>query len=98
MKAKRAKASGSRQSLRDKKGLIRSAASMPLINPHAAGIDAGSVEHWGCVPEDSVPEGMRHRENLIEQLSACRASWLVVNAAGVVNNGCYVPDRLGISR
>ena len=27
---------------------------MPVVNPHAAGIDVGSVEHWVCVPEDSV--------------------------------------------
>jgi transposase len=30
---------------------------MPVIHPHAAGVDVGSTEHWVCVPEDSVPAG-----------------------------------------
>src|SRR6266542_3764598 len=55
MKAKRAKAS--RRPRRGQQGPIRPAAKLPQINPHAAGIDVGSVEHWVCVPEDSVPEG-----------------------------------------
>ena len=25
---------------------------MPLIHPHAAGIDVGAEEHWVCVPAD----------------------------------------------
>jgi len=55
MKAKRANAS--RRSHRKQYGPIRPAATMPVVHPHAAGIDVGSVEHWVCVPEDSVPEG-----------------------------------------
>src|SRR6185503_9364956 len=55
MKAKTVKAS--RRSHRQQQGPIRPAASLPVIHPHAAGIDVGSVEHWVCVPEDSVPEG-----------------------------------------
>ena len=26
--------------------------NMPLIHPHAAGIDVGAEEHWVCVPAD----------------------------------------------
>ena len=55
MKAKRANAS--RRSHRKQYGPIRPAATMPVVHPHVAGIDVGSVEHWVCVPEDSVPEG-----------------------------------------
>src|SRR5881396_2160708 len=55
MKAKRVNAF--RRSHRKQYGPIRPAASMPVVHPHAAGIDVGSVEHWVCVPEDSVPEG-----------------------------------------
>jgi transposase len=55
MKAKRAKASP--RPRRGQQGPIRPAAKLPQINPHAAGIDVGSVEHWVCVPEDSVSEG-----------------------------------------
>jgi hypothetical protein len=25
---------------------------MPLLHPHAASIDVGAEEHWGCVPAD----------------------------------------------
>ena len=32
------------------------AALLKTLNPHAAGIDLGSDEHWVCVPEGSVPE------------------------------------------
>ena len=26
--------------------------NMPIIHPHAAGIDVGAEEHWVCVPAD----------------------------------------------
>ena len=26
--------------------------NMPILQPHAAGIDVGAAEHWGCVPAD----------------------------------------------
>jgi transposase len=29
---------------------------MPVIHPHAAGIDVGATSHWVCVPEDAVAE------------------------------------------
>ncbi len=30
----------------------RTLENMPLIQPHAAGIDVGAEEHWVCVPAD----------------------------------------------
>lgn len=32
-------------------------AQMPVINPHAAGIDIGATTHWVCVPADAVEAG-----------------------------------------
>jgi len=93
MKAKRAKASRSPQPRRDQKGPIRPAASMPLIHPRAAGIDVGSVEHWVCVPEDSVPEGEANvrpfggftadLDQLVEWLQACGIQTVALESTGV---------------
>lgn len=38
-------------------GPIKAAKNLPVINPHAAGIDLGNTQHFVCVPPDSVPEG-----------------------------------------
>jgi transposase len=64
-----------------------------VVNPHAAGIDAGSVEHWVCVPEDSVPEGQDpvrrfgaftvDLDRLVEWLRACAIQTVAVEATGV---------------
>src|ERR1044071_5082851 len=93
MKAKRAKASRSHRSRRDSKGPIHPAAKLPTINPHAAGIDVGSVEHWVCVPEDSVPEGEEYvrpfggftadLDRLVEWLQACGIKTVAVESTGV---------------
>lgn len=93
MKAKRAKASLSPRRRRDQKGPIRPAKSMPVINPHAAGVDVGSVEHWVCVPEDSVPEGQDNvrrfggftadLDQLVEWLQACRIKTVAFECTGV---------------
>jgi transposase len=93
MKATRAKASRSRQSRRGQQGPIRPAASLPRINPHAAGIDVGSVEHWVCVPEDSVPEGQNNvrsfggftadLDQLVEWLLACGIKTVALESTGV---------------
>ena len=34
--------------------------NMPMIHPHAAGIDVGAEEHWVCVPTDRVPSLSRN--------------------------------------
>jgi hypothetical protein len=64
-----------------------------VINPHAAGVDAGSIEHWVCVPEDSVPEGQdpvrrfgaftADLDKLVEWLRACAIKTVAVEATGV---------------
>ncbi len=91
MKAKRVKAS--RSSRRGQQGPIRPAAKMPQINPHAAGIDVGSVEHWVCVPEDSVPQGQSpirsfggftaDLDGLVEWLLACGIKTVALESTGV---------------
>jgi transposase len=91
MKAKRANAS--RHSHRHQQGPIRPAASMPVVNSHAAGIDVGSVEHWVCVPEDSVPEGQANvrpfggfspdLDKLVEWLLGCGIKTVAIESTGV---------------
>src|SRR6266540_1589052 len=39
------------------KGPIRPATSLPVVHPHAAGIDVGASELYVCVPEDAVSPG-----------------------------------------
>jgi transposase len=90
MKAKPAKIS--RRSHRDQ-GPIRPAASMPVVNPHAAGIDVGATEHCVCVPEDSVPEGQANvrgfgaytadLDQLVEWLQACGIKTVAMESTGV---------------
>jgi transposase len=98
MKARRTNASRlPRSQRRDlQQGPIKSAASIPVINPHAAGIDVGSVEHWVCVPEDSVPAGSppdlhvrpfgaftADLDRLVDWLRACGIQTVAVEATGV---------------
>ena len=82
-----------RRSHRRQPGPIRPAANMPVINPHAAGIDVGSVEHWVCVPEDAVPEGEANvrsfggfsadLDRLVEWLLACGITTVALESTGV---------------
>jgi transposase len=91
MKVKRAKAS--RHPRRGPESPIRPAAKLPQINPHAAGIDVGSVEHWVCVPEDSVSEGESNvrsfggftaeLDQLVEWLLACGIKTVALESTGV---------------
>jgi len=94
MKTKRAQASCSQNLRRNlRQGPIKAAASLPVINTHAAGIDAGSVEHWVCVPEDSVTKGQENvrsfgaftadLDQLVEWLLACGVKTVAVEATGV---------------
>ncbi len=46
------------------------------INPHAAGIDIGSREHWVCVPPGSAPKNVRAFGTFTADLEAL-ADWLV---------------------
>lgn len=40
--------------------------SMPVVNPHAAGIDAGSRSHFVCVAQDNVLEFKSHTQGLYQ--------------------------------
>jgi transposase len=74
-------------------GPLKAAARLPVIHAHAAGIDAGSVRHAVCVPEDAVPAGEPHvrefgaytadLDQLVEWLLACRVTTVAVEATGV---------------
>jgi transposase len=66
---------------------------MPVINPHAAGIDVGATEHWVCVPVDSVPEGespirsfgafSQDLDQLVEWLQRCGVQTVAMESTGV---------------
>jgi transposase len=72
---------------------IRPAAKMPVIHPHAAGIDVGSVEHFVCVPQDAVPEGESavrsfggfsgELDKLVEWLQSCGVKTAAMESTGV---------------
>lgn len=93
MKAQKVKASRSAKSRGNNQGPIRPAASLPLLNPHAAGIDVGSVEHYVCVPEDAVPPGQAQvryfgaytadLDQLVEWLKACGIKSASLESTGV---------------
>ena len=98
MKAKKAQVSRTSQSSRrNQRGPIRPAASMPVVNPHAAGIDVGSVEHYVCVPQDTVAEGESNVRSfgaftaipLAQKLEAAKIEVVLVNARHLK----YVPGR-----
>jgi transposase len=64
--------------------------TMPLIHPHAAGIDVGAEEHWVCVPADRDAQPVQtlsafpcdvHR--LAAWLTTCRIPTVVMASTGV---------------
>jgi transposase len=64
--------------------------NMPIIHPHAAGIDVGAEEHWVCVPADrdtqpiqtcSAFTGDLHR--LAAWLTACGITTVAMASTGV---------------
>ena len=64
--------------------------NMPLIHPHAAGIDVGAEEHWVCVPADRDAQPVQkfsaftcdlHR--LADWLTTCRITTVVMESTGV---------------
>lgn len=78
------------------KGLarIRPAKSMPVVHPHAAGIDLGNAEHFVCVPLDSVPAGQTpvrrfgvfnpQLDELVEWLKQCGVKTVALESTGVM--------------
>jgi transposase len=69
------------------------AKNLPVINPHAAGIDIGSTEHYVCVPADAVSEGESpvrrfgaftvQLDSLVEWLRACGVTTVAMESTGV---------------
>lgn len=62
----------------------------PLMNPHAAGVDLGSREHWVAVPQDRSPQSVRgfgtfttDLEALADWLKECRITSVAMEATGV---------------
>lgn len=65
-------------------------ASLPCVNPHAAGLDIGSEEIWACVPEDRDAEPVRAFGTftpdlyaLADWLAACRIGTVAMESTGV---------------
>ena len=57
MRKKRPASSGQPKAGPDKEKAYRATAQIPVIHPHAAGIDIGATSHWVCVPDDAVAAG-----------------------------------------
>jgi transposase len=66
---------------------------MPVIHPHAAGIDIGATEHSVCVPEDAVPAGespvrqfrafTADLDQAVEWLRVCGVKTVAMESTGV---------------
>lgn len=73
--------------LRSKRKII---GDLVVVNPDAAGIDAGSEEHWVSVPEDRSDEPVRcfgtftaDLHALADWLVQCRVKTVAIEATGV---------------
>lgn len=72
---------------------IKPAAKMPVIHPHAAGIDVGAMKHYVCVPSDSVAAGeecvrsfgafTEDLDELVEWLRSCGVQTAAMESTGV---------------
>jgi transposase len=86
---------------------IRPAKQLPVLHPHAAGIDVGATEHSVCVPEDAVPVGessvRQYRaftgqlDQLVEWLQACGVQTVAMESTGVYGIPLYQKlERAGL--
>jgi transposase len=64
--------------------------NMPLIHPHAAGIEVGAEEHWVCVPADRDAQPVQKFSaftcdlyRLANWLTACRITTVAMESTGV---------------
>jgi len=74
-------------------GPIAPAAQMPVVHPHAGGIDVGASEHYVCVPSDAVPAGespvrsfgvfTRDLDQLVDWLQARKVKTVAMESTGV---------------
>jgi len=53
---------------------------MPMVHPHAAGLDIGATEIWACVPSACDPEPVRCFPTFTPDLHRL-AAWLVACGA-----------------
>jgi transposase len=77
-----------------KEGPIRPAQSLPLVRPHAAGIDLGNAEHFVCVPSDRVPPGESpvrrfgvfnpQLDQMVAWLKECQVQTVALESTGVM--------------
>lgn len=61
------------------------------INPHAAGVDIGSREHWACVPKEATEKNVRKFGTYTEDLEAM-AQWFQdcgVTSVAMESTGIY---------
>ncbi len=67
------------------------AATPPILNPHAAGIDLGATEIYVCVPLDRDPQPIRRFGTFTQDLQAI-ATWLAqcgVTSVAMESTGVY---------
>ena len=93
MKKKRTASSSARKSALAGPKPIQPSVQMPVINPHAAGIDVGATAHWVCVPEDAVAAGESpvrefgaytcDLDELVEWLLKCGIKTVVMESTSV---------------
>src|SRR5713226_1347813 len=64
--------------------------NMPILHPHAAGIDVGAEEHWVGVPADRDTQPVQKLSaftcdlyRLADWLTACRITPVVMESTGV---------------
>jgi transposase len=69
------------------KGNPNATISMPVVNPNAAGIDAGSRSHFVCVAQDNVQEFPTHTQGLGEICEHFRAYG--VKTVAIESTGFY---------
>ena len=72
---------------------IRPAKNIPVIHPHAAGVDIGATEHSVCVPEDAVSAGespvrqfrafTADLDQAVEWLRVCGVQTVAMESTGV---------------
>lgn len=74
-------------------GPTRPAKALPILHPHAAGIDVGATEHFVCVPADAVganESAVRsfgafsgELDQLVEWLLTCKVTTVAMESTGV---------------
>lgn len=72
---------------------VRPSGQMPVVHPHAAGIDVGATSHWVCVPEDAVTEAespvrefgafTKDLDELVEWLRHCGVKTVAMESTSV---------------